>query len=328
VPGIIWTIGLFSLGLNNIMISLSLRFSCLLHVFVLVWFGGSVSSSAQVARLTPPRLIASYTLDGTAVDATGNSAPMNLSNTSFSDNTLFLNGHYGPPEGFGASARITGLSYNSFTVSLDFKSLDFSCFEGRDECHDTIIVGGEAYRWFGLRNKAGKLEVTLNNQSFTATIPNANVMTGAWQRVICSVSVATKKVIAVLDNSDVASVDLPSDFRFEIVGTPSESSDNIFTFDNYGSPSAFTGYIDNLKVWDRALSEAELSDVAGPPDLNIERSVTLSWASISPGWLLQVSTNINGPYENYTGTIFFEANQSKAAVPIGASPKFFQLVKP
>jgi hypothetical protein len=323
-----WTRVFFSIGLKNIMMSLSLQFSCWLLVFVLVWSGGSASSCAQAARLTLPRLIASYTFDGTAVDATGNSAPMNLLNTSFSDNTLFLNGHYAPPEGFGASARITGLSYNSFTVSLDFKSLDFSCFEGTDECHDTIIVGGEAYRWFGLRHKAGKLEVRLNNQSFAATIPDANLKTGAWQRVMCSVNVATKKVIIVLDSSSVASVDLPSDFRFEILGTPLESTDNIFTFDNYSYASAFSGYVDNLKVWDRAMSEAELSDVAGPPDLNIERSVTLSWTSISPGWLLQVSSNINGPYENYTGTIFFEANQSKAAVSIGASPKFFQLVKP
>jgi hypothetical protein len=310
------------------MMSLSLRFSCLLLIYVLVWFSGSVSSCAQVRPLTLPRLIASYTFDGTAVDATGHSAPMDLWNTSFSDNTLFLNGHYGAPEGFAASARITGLSYNSFTVSVDFKSLDFSCFEGTDECHDTIIVGGGAYRWFGLRHKAGKLEVTLNNQSFTATIPDGNLKTGAWQTVICSVSVATKKVMIVLDRSPVASVDLPSDFRFEILGTPFESSDKIFTFDNYGYASAFSGYVDNLKVWDRALSEAELRDVAGPPSLNIERSVTISWASMSPQWVLQVSTNINGSYENYTGTIFFEANQSKGAIPIGASPKFFQLVKP
>jgi hypothetical protein len=54
----------------------------------------------------------------------------------------------------------------------------------------------------------------------------------------------------------------------------------------------------------------------------------VSWPSFPPGFVLQSSTDINGPYENYSGTIFTDGAESKAVVPLDSSQRFFHLVKP
>ena len=73
-------------------------------------------------------LLANYTFDGTAADCTGNSPPIELRNTTFTNGTLCLNGIYegGHADGFHAFARITGFSYESFAVASDFFAGDFS----------------------------------------------------------------------------------------------------------------------------------------------------------------------------------------------------------
>ena len=55
-------------------------------------------------------------------------------------------------------------------------------------------------------------------------------------------------------------------FHFEVVGTAYEEQDKVFGFVNYGNASAFNGFADNLMVFSRALTSAEIVSFA--PKLN------------------------------------------------------------
>jgi hypothetical protein len=95
----------------------------------------------------------------------------------------------------------------------------------------------------------------------------------------------------------------------------------------------FKGLIDEVAIYDYSLSAAQIrshfrASQPGPPSLTIEKAVLLSWPSFPPGYRLQTASDINGPYSDYSGVVFPEANLFKAAVPIGPSQKFFQLFKP
>jgi hypothetical protein len=280
------------------------------------------------AQASPAQLLAAYTFDGSAADTTGTSPPMELRNAPLSSGFLYLNGMFegGNPDGFHAWARIPALSYASFTLAFDFDALDYAC--PQPSCHNNLIAGGFSYRWFSLRHNAGKLEVTLNNQALTYVIANSEIRTSQWQSVICSLNVATRKIVTFVNNLRVADIDLPVGFQFDVIGTPAENSDKEFTFANYSNGSTFYGYVDNLKVWNRALSASEIDDLIDNPSLTIQKAVIVSWPKFPPGYYLRCSSNIAGPYEFYTGVAFEESSQYKAPVPLGGSQKFFQLYRP
>ena len=84
-----------------------------------------------------PLLLSDYKFNGNGVDDAANSADMSLSGISF------INGALATPdsEAFYAAATIKALTYNSFTVALDFNPLSLS---NNNTC---ILAGGPAYRW-------------------------------------------------------------------------------------------------------------------------------------------------------------------------------------
>ena len=277
-----------------------------------------------LAQAQPAPLLGAYSFDAGAVDVTGNNGRMVLQNAAVTNSSLYLNGKYSgnDPEGFLAIAAITGLSYNSFTVALDFHPADFLA------AHENIITGGTGYRWFSLRHNTGKLEVTLNNQSQTYVISNSALQPARWQNVLCSVNVAARKIVTFVNNIRVADIDLPVGFQFDVVGSPAENSDKTLSFVNYSNGDVFSGYIDNLRVWSRALSASEIDGMIDNPTLTIQRAVIVSWPNYPPGYVLQCSSDLAGPYEPYTGSIFSEASQFKAAVPLMPPQKFFRLQRP
>lgn len=77
--------------------------------------------------------------------------------------------------------------------------------------------------------------------------------------------------------------------------------------------------------------------VLGPapaaPRLGIQRAVAqntviVSWPASASDYALQSSTNANGPYAAYTGTISTVGNEFNATVPVGPARAFFRLWKP
>ena len=228
-------------------------------------------------------LLAHYRFDGNGADALGRAAKFDLVNAPFDHGALFLNGSYehgGEPGAFRAVAKIPGFSYDTFTVSLDFWPADFKSESrtsrrletflnrvsfgyfggGSGDSHAPIIAGGPSYRWFGFRQiNKGNLELTLNHQSFIHTFATASVSTRCWHNLICSVDVKRRLILTVLDGKPLEPVMLPDTFQLEVVGSPSEATDNEFTFTSYSDGAAFHGFADNLKVFGRALSEVEMT---------------------------------------------------------------------
>ncbi len=93
------------------------------------------------------------------------------------------------------------------------------------------------------------------------------------------------------------------------------------------------GLIDEVAIYDTALTPAQIrSHLRGskpaPPSLTIQKAVIVSWPSFPPGYVLQCSGNVAGPYTNYTGSIYPQGSTLIAPVPIGPTQKFFQLFKP
>src|SRR5438045_2952307 len=114
--------------------------SYLLPVFVLFCV---LSTNAAT---TNNDLLAHFKLDNSAEDSAGKCADFELSQTSIIDGSLYCNGCYensGAPRGYKANARVPALSYDAFTVSLDFHPIDF-----RPERNSGII---DEIMWFVLR---------------------------------------------------------------------------------------------------------------------------------------------------------------------------------
>jgi hypothetical protein len=228
-----------------------------------------------------PVPVARYRFNGDGSDSTWISSDFALTNTSFMNNDkLYLNGKYDldcPNCGYTAIANIAGLDSNvGFTISLDFKPdagwngtpvpIPPSCTPGFTTCGYTgnIITGGTSNRWFRLRRdgtpgELGKLQVTLNNtidpsKNFAHTYSGVTLSTETWYNVVISVDLSAGSIIAFLNGVALEPVSLPSDFILDA----DFNTDNQITFTDYSSAGVFWGSVDNLIVYNRALSDSQI----------------------------------------------------------------------
>jgi len=101
----------------------------------------------------------------------------------------------------------------------------------------------------------------LNNQGGSSTSNFMHIYTGVdlsedqWHRVVASVDPINKKIVVFLDGKNLGEVSLPADFIL-IPGT-----ENSLMFTDYSSGRTFYGLVDNLMVYDRALSAPEIYDL-------------------------------------------------------------------
>jgi len=248
-------------------------------------------------------LVAFFPLRSDARDMANKSPPMELTNAPFVNGVLYLNGVYEPfnigagyysagvPRGYRAIASVPGLNYHSFTISLDFFPLKtkhgriLRGFETklndwtrgyyrrwlveRRGPPDNFLTGGTWYRWLGFNPGTNGLEITLNNQKFRHQFKGAVVRLGEWHNLICSFDQQRKQIITILDGHTLETVNLPQDFRFEVVGTDREAGDKELTFANYSNGKVFNGYAAHLRVFSRALAPSEMTDLYS--ELALER---------------------------------------------------------
>jgi hypothetical protein len=185
-------------------------------------------------------------------------ATFELINTEFQQNALYLNGIYessGAPGGYRAVCRTPALNYETFTVAVRFKAEDFT----PNKCN--LLTGGTAYRWFGVeRSPAGNLLVMFNNGDYKREIKGAPLEIGKWTVIACSVDVPRRRVVTCFNGRRVAEIDLPKDFELQVVKGQSgkEDYDKVWSFTNYSNGKVFHGIVDELLIYDRALSEDEL----------------------------------------------------------------------
>jgi hypothetical protein len=281
----IWIFGFsFSLPSSPFLQSYSVNplWSCLILLTAATSFGAGTND-----------LIAFFPLRSDARDTFSKSPPMELTNAPFVNGVLYLNGiyqpykigsgYYGPAElrGYHAVASVPGLNYASFTISFDFFPLKtkhgrrLRGFEAklndwtrgyysrwlveRSGPPDNFLTGGTWYRWLGFNPGTNGLELTLNNQTFRHQFKGSIVRVGQWHNLICSLDLQRKQIITILDGHTLETVNLPQDFRFEVVSTERESGDKELAFVNYSNGKVFNGYAAHLRVFSRALSASEMA---------------------------------------------------------------------
>jgi hypothetical protein len=206
-------------------------------------------------------LIALYELNGSSLDSTGLNADMELINTTFVDNHLYLNGvyDYGCPDfGYKASATIPEFNFDAFTISLEFNPEQWGLVDHPSCSGDSanIIAGSRFNRWLRLWWSNGDLTLLLNNQGgsndFIHTYSGVDLSEDQWHRVVASIDPTSRNIVVFLDGKNLGSVSLPADFIL-FPGT-----ENSLTFTDYSTGRTFFGLVDNLMVFDQALSATEI----------------------------------------------------------------------
>lgn len=233
-----------------------------------------------------PWLLSHFKLDGSGEDSLGNSPPMQLSGVMFTNDTLATP----EAEGYTAAARIAGFSYSSFTVAFDFRPYDF---KGH---HRTLLSGGPSHRWIGFENDSeGRLQLTLNNSNRRYDFRNV-LAVHRWHTLVCSVDLISQTIVTVLDGERLPDIALEG-FQFEVVGTSSERSDQVFTFWNHGNATGLYGAADNLRVYRRALSASEILALHSPR-LGVSQSaqgVLIHWSADLTGYVAESTASLRSP---------------------------------
>ncbi len=224
--------------------------------------GSALSEAATLVVLTDdsPLELARYTFDGHAQDVLGKAPAGDIDGTTFVGNALSLNGQYDyGVTGFRAVFAIPELLYESFAVAVDFKP---SWSTG------VLLMGGQSYRWFGLRINNGLLSIGFNQFAFTRQFSEGHVEVGEWNRVAVSFDLAARRVRVLLNGVALPEVELEAEFVLNVLQAGANSSKE-FTFTNYSNGEAYEGLADNLRVFARALNFVELRQIF-LPDLKIE----------------------------------------------------------
>ncbi|MFO0878354.1 MAG: sigma-70 family RNA polymerase sigma factor [Gemmataceae bacterium] len=210
-------------------------------------------------RKPPITPYAHFLFDGTARNEGTGTAELRLRNTKFTDNALELNGIYDEPgnrkDAYKAICETPRMNYEKFSIALRFKADEF----GEGKSH--LFSGGAGTgRWFGLsRSARGNLAVMTNTGEFQKEIDGARLEEGKWTVVACSVDVARQQVILALNGKKVAVLDFAKDAPLKI--DLGDGRANFWTFTDYSTPDVFHGFVDELRLYDRALSEQELEEI-------------------------------------------------------------------
>ncbi|UCD52338.1 MAG: hypothetical protein JSW27_06810 [Phycisphaerales bacterium] len=248
----------------------------------------AVSSTTVSSAQLPDGIHAHYRFDGDGSDTCNAGHPFEFKGVDFAGNTLYLNGRYEyGSKGYRAVVDVPWLAYDSFTISLEFNPVFSGKKEGllisflnpgRTETNN-IITGGTSHRWFSLRSGQNKkLELTLNNQDYVYTFKKAVVQEKSWNRVICCVDLKNRLIRTFYNHARQEDIHLPSDFVLRV--RPSDNDEKL-TFTNYSNGSTFYGYVDNLRIWDRALQDHEISSlVFDPLPRQGGRTFYLKWVAL------------------------------------------------
>jgi hypothetical protein len=211
-----------------------------------------------------------------------------MTGAPFTNGVLHVNGVYEPNGHFShylGTAPNPQLRYDSFTFSLDFYPLPqrrsryslgklenlinnltrdrYLRWRGIDPNsgvvnQDNILTGGYHYRWLGFNRQSGCLQLTLNDRSFIHPFKGATVKAERWHNLICSVDLRRKEIRTLSDGRPLETLQLPSDFKLNVVDSPEAGGSRALTFADYSNGSVFYGYVADLRLFDSALNSSEL----------------------------------------------------------------------
>jgi Concanavalin A-like lectin/glucanases superfamily len=280
---------------------------------LIAFFAGNHHAGAQ------PVMLSWFKLNTDGQDSLSNSYPMDLDGVSFSNAALTL-----PNAGdYTASAYITGFSYTAFTVAFDFNPTILGYPN-----NTTLLIGGPAYRWFGLVNDAlGHLRISINDYNQEYNFTNI-ITTNHWHTLVCSVSMNTLTILTMLDGQLLPPISLPR-FPFNVIGTPNEQSDKAFTFWDYGDASFLSGQANNLRIFGGALTASEMSSL-NAVNLTIQAfdsGIIVNWPSGLQGYVPQWTDSLQPPIQWHDDlrTPLTVGDQSVLIDTPAPSTKFYRL---
>lgn len=146
------------------------------------------------------------------------------------------------------------LNPQSFTVALNFNP-----GLGRGM---TLLEAGVYRPWLGLFIRDGRVGVRLNGVPTELFAPLRGTITNAWHQLLCSVDLSLGRISLVLNGQSGGWIDLPSGFRFENVGVAHPGEGKDIGLGSFSPVEDFVGLLDEIKVFDRAMSSAEMDDYA------------------------------------------------------------------
>jgi len=206
-----------------------------------------------------PRMIAHLRADGTYQKDPRGVATGDVTDAPKKDGALLMSGKYAPGEFVtDFQLRAPRLDYRSLTVVTRLK-IDAA---GKDPM--AIVYGGEAYRWVGLDrfSSNGKLSLRVNGGDFQKQTA-VQTKAGEWLTVALAVDLKARRVRVAADGA-VDEVALPADFRLKVLGTESEKSDKAFLFTDFSTGTSLSGLVEEVAVYDRAMTRAELARATRP----------------------------------------------------------------
>jgi hypothetical protein len=205
-----------------------------LLVLALVVAAHPWSGTRALAQTT---LIASYPLNGTAEDDTGNYDPMELINAPFEDGGIYLNGNYvggASDSSHAATPLLTGLDLGAFTIQVDFKIAEYP------PTTRPVIIGGSGWRWGGASlTVGGNLQIHYNNTGGPAG--DQVVSLDVWHTLVFTYDGVTGNLY--MDDTFITSKD------YILV----HGEDRNISPTNGGTGRNFKGHIRNLEVYNGVL---------------------------------------------------------------------------
>lgn len=214
----------------------------------------SVYRNPDTPRMDPA-LLAAFTFDGDVLNRVDTKRAV-ARNLPYRDKSLYFNGIYGfehsADDSYYFGWNMPEWNRKALTITLEMKPETFA--PNRLRTPYTFFVFGTRTRWFGARrNHAGKLEITFNNQRRVIEV-DRSLEAGRWHKLSVALDLE-KQLMRVCLNDQVSKLVRlqPHLILQQTVG------DDRLTFTNYADSSVFRGWVHGVKVYSRALSDAELA---------------------------------------------------------------------
>jgi hypothetical protein len=248
------------------------------EVAVFVTKDRSEAERVKQSFLEPPKPVAHFRFNNGLKDIAGSDSRLSIQNAQFRQGALFSDGqsHASKAEPFRLTAP--SLDYRSFTVAFRFKA------EGVGRGSRPILFCGPKTCWFRIQSNDGNLTVHLKSgdKRYRSTVIKAGpIEAGQWYDVVCCVRRREQEVRLYLNGkalkpewiAEVGSfrAEAPDigDRRFRLVpisrtanssragATDISQSEKVWLLRDPQDGSTFHGLIDELVIFERALTEGE-----------------------------------------------------------------------
>lgn len=232
-----------------------MQLTCILSPLLLLFCLAAAHAQQPISKFT---FLKSLNNDGTGKGACHINQNINLQ-----EDAISIHGNYGEYEIFCGTPEI-GL--REFSLVIRFKSDHFS------QHQNVIVMAGKMGRWFGLtRSGKGALTINFNNNEFSRELPGTLLNALQWHSIACAVDIPSHRVVAYIDGKDAGTIELPSGFKIrEPIVDESEPrhpyyGDKHFLFADCSNGSIFNGLVDEIVVFNRTLSAAEMKEFTTRP---------------------------------------------------------------